>query len=89
MCYAWKRTCAPQSRPDRSWFLDQLYAVPDWLRNDEERQRFCQEDLVDMTPDELRLERRRVEGRLIYDDAPPSWLGQRLEAIDQRLRDVA
>ena len=80
---AWKRFRARESSPDGRSVLDVLYAVPDLLESDE---RYFHEDLIHMTPDVLKLEHRRVVGRLIHDDAPPDWLMARLDAIDGRLR---
>ena len=85
----WNHNPDSQSRAKRRWLLDELYPVPDSLRSDEERERYCHEDLSQLTTEELQLERAQVVFRLTFDGAPHPWLLERLDEIDARLRDAA
>jgi hypothetical protein len=69
--------------------LDLFYPVPEPLSSDEERRRFCHEDLRDLTAEELKVERDRVVWILTFYDHPHPWLLERLEAIDARGSNVA
>lgn len=77
------------SRAHWQSLLDRMYPVPDPLSSDEERARFCHEDLGGLGWAELKLERDRLTGRLTFDDTPHRWLWERLDAIDLRMGHVA
>ena len=60
-----------------------------WRLSQVERERYCHEDLSQLTTEELQLERAQVVFRLTFDGAPHPWLLERLDEIDARLRDAA
>ena len=69
MHQGWKLIERAQSSPVKRWLLELFYPVPEPLRSDEEWRRSCHEDLGGLTQAELKLERRRVEWRLDFDDS--------------------
>jgi hypothetical protein len=85
----WNPNEPSQSSKNLGWLLDLLYPVPDPLRSNRDWERFCHEDLCDLTADELRVERARVVWILTFHNNPHPWLLERLDAIDGRASDVA
>ena len=83
------RTRTPSSAELAAKVFDALYPIPDPLTSDEDRARYCHEDLAPLAHDELALERTRVVWCLTFENRPSTWLLDRLDAIDARMRDDA
>lgn len=69
----------------RRWLLEAIYPVPSPLASEEALERFMHVDLAALDADQLDRERRRLNVRLLLDDAPTTWLRERGGAIDEEV----
>lgn len=77
----------PRDSDLRKTFLDMVCPLPDPFSTAEEQERFYHHDLPGMKRPELLRERERVRFRLVFDNKPPDWFGERLAALEEGLHD--
>ena len=76
----------PRFRGRRQYRLDFLYEPPNPLVSLEQYEKFTHADLRRMSRALLKRELAKVRLRLIYDDNPPFWMIERLDAIRKALK---
>lgn len=69
-----------------SCFLDRLYPIPDPFNTSEEYEKEKHLDIQSMNLPSLKAERARVRMRLLYDQNPSAWLIERLNVLEEEIK---
>lgn len=82
----------PRRRGGPAWadrFFERFYPIPDPCDTLSSWEHWTNRDLRALSLSELLAERERLKLRILYDPRPAPWLLERLEMLQQAIRNAA